>query len=99
LGQRLLTDDADAGYVILAYYPQQRVFIDDRYDMYPRSVIDAFFGLSNGSPGWAHALDPYKVNLVVVDRQKALAHDLSQDPRGPPRRTPAGTARTAPTAT
>ena len=49
LGQRLLTDDADAGYVILAYYPEQKVFIDDRYDMYPRPVINAFFDLENGS--------------------------------------------------
>jgi hypothetical protein len=79
LGQRLLTDDADAGYVILAYYPQQKVFIDDRYDMYPRSVINAFFALSNGDPGWAKTLDRYKVNVVVWDREKPLAQYLAQD--------------------
>ena len=27
--------DAAAGYVILEHYPEQKVFIDDRYDMYP----------------------------------------------------------------
>ena len=36
LGKRLLTTDYDAGYVILQYWPSQQVFIDDRYDMYPR---------------------------------------------------------------
>ena len=79
LGQRLLTDDADAGYVILAYYPEQKVFIDDRYDMYPRPVINAFFDLENGSPGWAKHLDDYKVNVVLWDRNKPLSQYLAQD--------------------
>ena len=79
LGQRLLTDDADSGYVILAYYPEQKVFIDDRYDMYPRPVINAFFDLENGAPGWAKHLDDYKVNVVLWDRDKPLSQYLAQD--------------------
>jgi hypothetical protein len=79
LGKRLLTDDADAGYVILAYYPQQKVFIDDRYDMYPRPVINSFFALEQGDPGWSKQLDHYGVDVVVWRRQKPLAQYLAQD--------------------
>ena len=43
LGTRLLTSDSDAGYVILEYSPEQRVFMDDRYDMYPTKLIYDYF--------------------------------------------------------
>jgi hypothetical protein len=79
IGKHLLTDDADAGYVILAYYPQQKVFIDDRYDMYPRPVINAFFALEHGDPGWSKRLDKYGVDVVVWHREKPLAQYLAQD--------------------
>lgn len=53
LGRRLLTSDADAGYVILQDWPAQRVFLDDRYDMYPRPVIADYLTLAHARPGWA----------------------------------------------
>jgi len=73
LGRRLLTSDADAGYVILRYWPAQRVFIDDRYDMYPRSVIDAYFTLAEAKPGWAAVLRRYDIQVIVWDRSEPLA--------------------------
>ena len=56
LGRRLLTTHVDAGYVILQSWPRQRVFIDDRYDMYPRPVIDDDLILTRARPGWAAVL-------------------------------------------
>ena len=53
IGKHLLTTDAAAGYVILDYWPQQKVFIDDRYDMYPTSVIYDYFDLTGAKPGWS----------------------------------------------
>lgn len=76
IGRRLLTDDADAAYVVLGYFPEQKVFIDDRYDMYPRSVIADYFALSNGSPGWRRVLDRRDVEVVVWDRDHPLAEYL-----------------------
>ena len=51
MGKHLLTTDAAAGYVILEDWPQQKVFIDDRYDMYPTSVIYDYFDLTGAKPG------------------------------------------------
>jgi hypothetical protein len=72
LGRRLLTSDADAGYVILADWPQQRVFLDDRYDMYPRPVIADYLTLSHARPGWSRVLDRYQVQVIVWARGDPL---------------------------
>ena len=73
LGRHLLTTDAAAGYTILRYYPEQKVFIDDRYDMYPRGVIFDYFALTSGRPGWAKILDHYRVDVIVWPKGASLA--------------------------
>jgi hypothetical protein len=78
LGKHLLTTDAAGGYVILDYWPQQKVFIDDRYDMYPTSVIYDYFDLSAAKPNWSRLLDKYDVDVIVWGRDKALASVLDE---------------------
>jgi hypothetical protein len=78
MGRHLLTTDAAAGYVILEDYPEQRVFIDDRYDMYPRSVIFDYFTLTAGRPGWNRILDKYDVDVIVWGKDSSLAALLDQ---------------------
>jgi hypothetical protein len=65
LGRRLLTSDADAGYVILRSWPAQRVFLDDRYDMYPRPVIADYLTVSHARPGWDRVLTRYNIEVIV----------------------------------
>jgi hypothetical protein len=78
LGRRLLTNDAAAGYVILEHSPEQRVFIDDRYDMYPTAVIYDYFTLSSGKPGWSRVLDRYHVDVIVWKTATPLAALLDE---------------------
>jgi hypothetical protein len=73
VGKRLLATDAAAGYVILDYSQQQKVFIDDRYDMYPTSVIYDYFDLTGAKPGWSKILDKYDVEVIVWGKDTALA--------------------------
>jgi hypothetical protein len=80
LGTRLLASDSDAGYVILRHYPEQRVFLDDRYDMYPTKLIYDYFNLANGKPGWSKVLDRYHVETIVWATDSALAAELSASP-------------------
>ena len=80
LGRRLLLDDADAGYTILAYFPAQRIFIDDRYDMYPSSVIDDYFDLAAADRDWSRILDRRGVDVVVWERDDPLAVLLDTSP-------------------
>jgi hypothetical protein len=78
LGKHLLTTDAAAGYVILDYAPQQKVFIDDRYDMYPTSVIYDYFDLAAAKPSWSRILDKYDVDVIIWGKDTALASLLNQ---------------------
>jgi hypothetical protein len=72
MGKRLLTTDAAAGYVVLEDWPQQKVFIDDRYDMYPTSVIYDYFTLTAGKPGSLKVLDKYDVDVIVWGQDSSL---------------------------
>jgi hypothetical protein len=78
MGKHLLTTDAAAGYVILQDWPQQKVFIDDRYDMYPTSVIYDYFDLTAAKPDWEKVLDRYHVDVIVWGKDTALAQLLDQ---------------------
>jgi hypothetical protein len=72
LGKRVLTSDVDAGYVILRLWPRQHVYMDDRYDMYPRSVQDDYFTLAHGGPGWAAVLKRRDIQVIVWPRRGPL---------------------------
>jgi len=80
LGGRLLTTDAWAGYVIAKYWPEQPVFFDDRYDMYPVAVTDDYNKLLSTKPGWQQVLDKYRINIVVWPRQRGIVQVLEVTP-------------------
>ncbi len=76
LGGRLLTTDAWAGYVIYEYWPQQHVFFDDRYDMYPVAMVDAYDKVLNLEPGWDKVLDEYRIDTVVWPKNGAVVQAM-----------------------
>ncbi|MCZ7525783.1 MAG: hypothetical protein M5U14_04950 [Acidimicrobiia bacterium] len=78
LGARLLADDGWGGYLILAYWPEQLVFIDDRYDMYPEELSEDYFALQDGGSGWEEVLDRYDVEAVLWEADRPLAALLDQ---------------------
>jgi hypothetical protein len=78
IGTRLLTTDATAGWVILDHYPEQKVFMDDRYDMYPTSVIYDYFKILEGKPGWDKVLDKYQVETIVWPAKSAFGSLLDE---------------------
>ena len=78
IGKRLLMDDGDAAYAELAYAGKQRIFMDDRYDMFPTRVIYDFFALSNGSSDWKRVMEKYDVETVVMEKGQPLVEYLRQ---------------------
>ncbi len=77
-GRRLFTTDANAGWVLAGHFPQQHVFMDDRYDMYPIPVIDDYMKISSGAPQWSALLDKYRIDTVIWPRTRPLTQLLSQ---------------------
>jgi hypothetical protein len=79
LGRRMFHTDGDAGYLILEYWPRQRVFSDDRFDMYPRSVLEDYDTLAQVEPEYTDALDRWQIEVVVWPRERALSQALRAD--------------------
>jgi beta-lactamase class A len=80
LGQRLMTDDAWGGYIILKYWPRQQVFVDDRYDMYPRPVLEDFLHFSDADRRWREVLDRNRIDVVVWSAKTQVAQLMETDP-------------------
>ncbi|HET9772503.1 MAG TPA: serine hydrolase, partial [Acidimicrobiia bacterium] len=80
LGQRLMTDDAWGGYVILKYWPKQKVFVDDRYDMYPRRVLDDFIDFSDADGRWKEILERNGIEVVVWPAKATIVRLMETDP-------------------
>jgi hypothetical protein len=80
LGGRLLTTDAWAGYVIYKYWPEQHVFFDDRYDMYPVGIADDYNKILSLKPGWEKVLDDYKIDTIVWPKNAAFVQALRHLP-------------------
>ena len=80
LGKRLLTTDAWAGYVILRWWPEQKVFVDDRYDMYPRSVLEDFIRFDDADRRWREIVDRNGIDVVVWRPNDAIVRLMLADP-------------------
>ncbi|MGH9039270.1 MAG: hypothetical protein ACRDZ3_03480, partial [Acidimicrobiia bacterium] len=80
LGQDLFTSDAWAAYLIHEYWPDQHVFIDDRYDMYPVELSAEYFRVSGAEEGWDEILDRRGIDVVVFRVDKPLAQVLDAHP-------------------
>ena len=80
-GTRLLTTDANAGWVLAAHFPQQHVFMDDRFDMYPIPLIDDYDKLEAADPKWSSLLHKYDIQSVIWPRTGPLTQLLAESPQ------------------
>jgi hypothetical protein len=80
-GHRLAHQDFVGNYLILRFGRDARVFVDDRYDMYPLEVSSGYRELLRGGPGWQEVLDRHRVDVVLWNTSRPLASILSVDPR------------------
>ncbi|HYT38590.1 MAG TPA: serine hydrolase [Acidimicrobiia bacterium] len=80
LGHRLMTDDVWGGYLILEYWPRQKVFVDDRYDMYPIPVLRDFIRFADADGSWHQILDHWGIDVVVWPRGAAIVRRMEADP-------------------
>jgi len=70
---RVAAQDFVGNYVTLRYGRRVKIFIDDRYDMYPVDVSNDYLALSEGKPDSLGVLDRHRVDVVLWDRTLPLA--------------------------
>ncbi len=79
-GGRVATDEVVGNYLELVDGRDASVFLDDRFDMYPRPVVDDHLVLRSAQPGWAEVLDRWQIDSVLWDRRSPLVELLGRDP-------------------
>ena len=79
-GARVLADDEYGDYLIYAYYPEQRVFVDGRSDFYGPEIGGKYLALLYGEPKWKSILAEYDFDLVLIPAKRPLASLLRQSP-------------------
>lgn len=80
LGTRLVTTDHWGGFLIGVAWPRQHVFVDDRYETYPESVLRDFTVLFTGGAGWDEVLDRNRIEVVLWPPDDALSLLVAQSP-------------------
>lgn len=67
------------GYTIWKLYPQYRVFVDGRADLYGDNILRQFTTAVQLHTGWKEVLDNWNVGTVLVPPSSALAQALLLD--------------------
>jgi len=68
------------GYAIWKLYPEYRVFVDGRADLYGDDLLHQFQTAMQLRTGWRDLLASWKVDAVLMPRSCALTQGLSLDP-------------------
>jgi hypothetical protein len=67
------------GYLIWRLYPEYRVYIDGRADVYGDKLISEFLQIKDGKRVWREHLDNRGIRTVLIEPDSALASLLRQD--------------------
>ena len=76
----LFGPDSWGGYLIYRLYPANKVFVDDRHDLYGSTFFRKYLQTINVAPGWEKLLNDEDVQWVVIPYQSALANILEITP-------------------
>lgn len=68
------------GYLIWSMYPQNKVYIDGRADVFGTNLIRRFVDIYTTKPGWSDALLKDKIDYVLIEPNTYLAYALNESP-------------------
>lgn len=66
------------GYLIWRLYPEYRVYIDGRADLYGKEFVTDYMDISFTKLGWEKKLDQYNIGIVFVESDSMLANAMRQ---------------------
>lgn len=69
--------DEFGDYMIYALYPQHKVFIDSRHEIYMRERFQDYLDVISLKPGWDKILDKYDINWIIFNKDSFLSRFLS----------------------
>jgi hypothetical protein len=66
-------------YIIYSAYPQYKVFIDGRAEMYGPERFKDYYRIQKVRPGWEKILEKYNVNFMIINNDSTLSKFLLAD--------------------
>jgi hypothetical protein len=69
------------GYLIYRLYPEVKVVVDDRHDLYGEPFFKQYLKAIQLQPGWRQILDEQRVNVVLLPTGSPLASMLRESPQ------------------
>jgi len=77
----VFSTDAWGGYLIYRMYPERKVVIDDRHDLYGSGRIRQYLILTRAEPGWQGVLEQWQIRTALLPSDSTLANLLRELPR------------------
>jgi len=74
----MLNSDQFGDYLIYAAWPEYKVFIDGRSDMYGSEQVGEYLKVVTIQPGWKETLQKYNINFVFTNAKSPLSVLLRQ---------------------
>jgi hypothetical protein len=77
----VFSTDAWGGYLIYRLYPERKVVVDDRHDLYGSGRIRQYLILTRAEPGWQSVLKEWQIRTALLPTGSTLANLLREVPR------------------
>jgi hypothetical protein len=75
----VLSPDYWGGYLIYRFYPEPRVVVDDRHDLYGDDFFKSYLKMWRVEEGWKTFLQEHPVRSLILPRDAALTNALIGD--------------------
>jgi hypothetical protein len=79
LGTRMLNTYNWGGYLISTLYPEVKVSIDGRSDLYGDHLLDQYLGLVSLDPNWRDELSQLDPDFILIPKNSPLAVELRHE--------------------
>lgn len=77
----IFSTDAWGGYLIYRLYPERKVVVDDRHDLYGSVRIREYLILWQAEPGWENVLETWRIKTALLPARSTLANLLRELPQ------------------
>jgi hypothetical protein len=67
------------GFLIWHLYPNYKVYVDGRADLYGDTYLQDFVTIYQAKPGWEAKLEKAKIKIALVETDSPIANALSKD--------------------
>ena len=75
----MFDNDEFGDYIVYAAWPQYKVFIDGRLDMYGGEQLKDYFKVAGFEAGWEKVLEKYGITWIIFDANSTLSRFLVKD--------------------